>query len=215
MQCPPSHLASPSSIRYQSLESLALIGGDISGTSVSCTYWPGSLEECILNIRPDETMIVNEEDLNEPAYSLVPGRRRVPPRGHRKADQALLCLSQEQREPRAGDVRALPQREVSTNRRGLLSLGEGRAADLAIPHVAGNRGQTPRCSAREAGGPRYRCRRIAWNSSSASLLTAAMTVSPGMSTVLPLIISSPSSSSTAMSCTSLLKGMFATWMPSR
>lgn len=40
------------------------------------------LDECKFlipsNIRPDETMIVNEEDLNEPAYSLVPGRRRVP-----------------------------------------------------------------------------------------------------------------------------------------
>lgn len=99
--------------------------------------------------------------------------------------------------------------------RELAEQEEGRAANLTTPHEAGNRGQTPRCSAREAGGPRYRCRRIAWNSSSASLLTAAMTVSPGMSTVLPLIISSPSSSSTAMSCTSLLKGMFATWMPSR
>lgn len=68
----------PSSIRYQNLESLALIGGDILGASASCTYWPGSLEECILNIRPDETMIVNEEDLNESAYSLVPGHLRVP-----------------------------------------------------------------------------------------------------------------------------------------
>lgn len=67
----------PSSIRYQSLESLAVIGGDITGSSVSCTYWPGSYEECILNIRPDEIMIVNDEDLHEPAYSLVPNRRCV------------------------------------------------------------------------------------------------------------------------------------------
>ena len=68
----------PSSIRYQSLENLAQVGSGMTGQTVSCTYWPGSYEECILNIRPDEVMIVSEDDLREPAYSLVPDRIYVP-----------------------------------------------------------------------------------------------------------------------------------------
>lgn len=68
----------PSSIRYQSLEYLTQVGADMTNQSISCTYWPGSYEECILNIRSDETMIVNDDDFKDPAYSLVPGRIYVP-----------------------------------------------------------------------------------------------------------------------------------------
>ena len=68
----------PSSIRYQSLENLARVGADMTNQNVSCSYWPGSYEECILNIRPNETMIVNEDDKKSPAYSLVPDRVYVP-----------------------------------------------------------------------------------------------------------------------------------------
>ncbi len=67
----------PSSIRYQSLETLAQVGVGLTGVPVTCSFWPGSYEECILNIRPDETMIVNTDDLREPAYSLVPNRCHV------------------------------------------------------------------------------------------------------------------------------------------
>lgn len=68
----------PSSIRYQSLENLARVGGGMTNQEISCTYWPGSYEECILNIRPNETMIVNDDDRKNPAYSLVKGRIYVP-----------------------------------------------------------------------------------------------------------------------------------------
>lgn len=68
----------PSSIRYQSLENLAQIGAGITNQPVSCTYWPGSYEECILRIRPDEAMIVNEDDLKNPAYTLVENRVYIP-----------------------------------------------------------------------------------------------------------------------------------------
>lgn len=68
----------PSSIRYQSLENLARIGSSITGAPVSCSYWPGSYEECIVNIRPDEAMIVNEDDRRDAAYSLVKRRVYVP-----------------------------------------------------------------------------------------------------------------------------------------
>ena len=68
----------PSSIRYQSLENLAQVGGGITNQNITCSYWPGSYEECILNIRPDETMIVNDDDLKNPAYALVANRVHVP-----------------------------------------------------------------------------------------------------------------------------------------
>lgn len=71
----------PSSIRYQSLENLARIGSGITGTPVSCSYWPGSYEECIVNVRPDEAMIVNADDMREAAYSLVKDRIYVPLEG--------------------------------------------------------------------------------------------------------------------------------------
>lgn len=67
----------PSSIRYQSLENLARIGADMTNQLVACSYWPGSYEECILHIRPDEMMIVNENELKHPAYSLVPNRVNI------------------------------------------------------------------------------------------------------------------------------------------
>ena len=71
----------PSSIRYQSLENLARIGSGITGAPVSCSYWPGSYEECIVNVRPDEAMIVNADDMREAAYSLVKDRIYVPLEG--------------------------------------------------------------------------------------------------------------------------------------
>lgn len=71
----------PSSIRYQSLENLARIGTRLTGAPVSCSYWPGSYEECIMNIRPDETMIVNADDMRDAAYSLVADRVYVPLEG--------------------------------------------------------------------------------------------------------------------------------------
>jgi len=71
----------PSSIRYQSLENLARIGAGITGAPVSCSYWPGSYEECIVNIRPDEVMIVNESDMHDAAYSLLENRVYVPLEG--------------------------------------------------------------------------------------------------------------------------------------
>ena len=68
----------PSSIRYQSLENLAQVGSGITGAPVSCSYWPGSYEECIVNIKPDEAMIVNDEERREVAYGLVKNRIYVP-----------------------------------------------------------------------------------------------------------------------------------------
>ena len=67
----------PSGIRYQSLENLAKVSSETYGTNVICSYWPGSYEECIMNIRPDEMMIVTKDDLSEPAYSLVGNRTLV------------------------------------------------------------------------------------------------------------------------------------------
>lgn len=64
----------PSSIRYQCLENLAQVGSGLTGAPVSCSYWPGSYEECIMNIRPDEAMIVNADDMRDAAYSLVDNR---------------------------------------------------------------------------------------------------------------------------------------------
>ena len=52
-------------------------GASITGLPVSCSYWPGSYEECIVNIRPDETMIVSEDDMKDPAYTMVPNRTYV------------------------------------------------------------------------------------------------------------------------------------------
>ncbi len=66
-----------SSIRYQSLEDLAHVGSRITGAPVTCTYWPGSYEECIVNIKPDEAMIVNEDDRRDVAYDLVEDRMYV------------------------------------------------------------------------------------------------------------------------------------------
>ena len=68
----------PSSIRYQSLENLAQVGAGMTNQDISCAYWPGSYEECILNIRPGETMIVSDDDRKNPAYSLVPNRVYLP-----------------------------------------------------------------------------------------------------------------------------------------
>lgn len=68
----------PASIRYQSLENLARFGMEMADISVRCSYWPGSYEECIVNIQRDETMIVCDYDLRDPAYELVANRVCVP-----------------------------------------------------------------------------------------------------------------------------------------
>ena len=68
----------PSDIRYQSLENLAHVTNRAMGTKMVCTYWPGSYEDCILHIRPDEAMIVTDGDLADPSYGSVPNRVLVP-----------------------------------------------------------------------------------------------------------------------------------------
>lgn len=71
----------PSSIRYQGLERLGVVAEGIVGTSSEYVFWPGKYEECIMGIDASEVMIVNDNDLRDPAYHLVPHRKTVHVRG--------------------------------------------------------------------------------------------------------------------------------------
>ncbi|WP_172137044.1 LysR family transcriptional regulator [Adlercreutzia sp. ZJ473] len=64
----------PSSVAYLPLESLARAASEKFGIQISCSCWPGSYEECILNISPKEVMLVNDEERLEPAYAVVDNR---------------------------------------------------------------------------------------------------------------------------------------------
>lgn len=68
----------PSSIRYQGLEDLASLAMAKLGVRVECVFWPGRYEECIMGIEPSEVMIVNDDDLDEPAYKLTDERIAIP-----------------------------------------------------------------------------------------------------------------------------------------
>lgn len=68
----------PSSIRYQGLENLASLAESVYGIDVECVFWPGKYDECILRIDKSEVMIVNDDDLHDPAYHLVGNRVAVP-----------------------------------------------------------------------------------------------------------------------------------------
>lgn len=68
----------PSNIRYQSLENLARMRNEESNIDAICTYWPGSYEECVINIEHDEVMIVNDYDLRDAAYTFVENRCCIP-----------------------------------------------------------------------------------------------------------------------------------------
>lgn len=67
----------PSSIRYQGLEGLATVAYKLLGIQVECVFWPGKYDECIMGIGPSEVMIVNVDDLRDPAYSFVEHRKTV------------------------------------------------------------------------------------------------------------------------------------------
>lgn len=67
----------PSSIRYQGLEGLATVADKLLGIKVECVFWPGKYDECIMGIGPSEVMVVNADDLRDPAYSLVDHRKTI------------------------------------------------------------------------------------------------------------------------------------------
>lgn len=51
------------------------------GVSVEWAFWPGDFEECLLNLGPEEAVILSEADLSKPAVGLVEGRVLIPLEG--------------------------------------------------------------------------------------------------------------------------------------
>lgn len=82
----------PSSIRYQGLEHFATLADSAMDVNVECVLWPGTYEECIMGISPAEVMIVNDDDLREPAYGLVDGRVTVPLEGMKELVQPCFAF---------------------------------------------------------------------------------------------------------------------------
>ncbi|MGN0039140.1 MAG: LysR family transcriptional regulator [Coriobacteriales bacterium] len=84
----------PTSVRFQGLRDLADLALKAVGISVDIDYWPGSYEECILNIDPEDVMIINGYDLEDPIYSSVENRVCVRLKGFSSFFRpAFVCLS--------------------------------------------------------------------------------------------------------------------------
>lgn len=103
----------PSSIRYQGLEGLASVAEVLLGVSVKCVFWPGKYDECIMNIGASEVMIVNENDLREPAYHLVEKRRAVPLNGFETLVQPCFVFLKANQNPALNALRDFSDKQIS------------------------------------------------------------------------------------------------------
>ncbi len=89
----------PSSIPYQSLESVVILGESVANVQVECVLWPGTYEECIMGIGAAEVMIVSDDDLREPAYGLVDSRVTAPLKGLEELVQPCLIFLKSNENP--------------------------------------------------------------------------------------------------------------------
>lgn len=65
----------PSDIRYQGLEDFASTTYDFLGVKVDVDFFPGTYEECVMNIASDEVIIVNEGEHKNKLYDTMPKRK--------------------------------------------------------------------------------------------------------------------------------------------
>lgn len=68
----------PSGVEYAFLEHQIKLVGQARHVKLTCNYWPGDYDDCIINISPDEVMTVSEEERAQPAYDMVHDRVFVP-----------------------------------------------------------------------------------------------------------------------------------------
>lgn len=104
----------PSSIRYQGIESLAALAESTLGVKVECVLWPGRYEECIMGIGESEVMIVNDDDLQEPAYTLVENRVSVPIEGFEELVHPCFAFLKSNDNPALEALRDFAQKSFDT-----------------------------------------------------------------------------------------------------